>query len=332
MKLTIHEIKQRIDLVEYIGQYVDLKRQGKEFVGLCCFHNDSKPSLQVFRKNGKQRFICPACGSAGDLVDFVSMYNSVSVRDAIKIIMNDSPTTRTAPVKKIIETPDPYADFEPIDLNDNYISVGEKITVWNPKTNKPWIMNPTMVHRYKTGYVVRVMFGDSKITPTVRMCKQLSTGLIGWVAYPFPEENRDFYGELKPFGQVLIVEGEKAADAGAVIFKNTDTSVISWAGGSNAINKTNWTPLKNRNVIGIPDNDQAGHDAMFELSLIIDRMRFIIPTGECKGFDIADRNFTHSELIDWMLNRFGELSPSKRKLERLLENENRINDKSCISG
>ncbi len=320
MKLTIHEIKQRIDLVEYIGQYVDLRRQGKEYAGLCPFHADSKPSFHVYRKKGKQRYQCFVCGAAGDLVDFVSEYNTADYRTAIKIIMGDSPETRTAPVKKIIEQPDPYADFEPLPLGNNLISVGDRLTVWNPKTKRPWIMNPVMVHRYKTGYVARVMFGDDKITPTVRWCRRKSDNLTGWVAYPFADENRDLYGNLKPFGQVIIVEGEKCADAGEEIFAGTDTSVISWAGGTNAINKTNWSVLNGRNVIGIPDADQPGNDAMFELSMIIDRMRFIIPTGEAKGFDIADRNFTHSEIIDWMMDRFGELSPSKQKLERMVAN------------
>ncbi|NDB69248.1 MAG: hypothetical protein EB015_14805, partial [Methylocystaceae bacterium] len=74
-----------------------------------------------------------------------------------------------------------------------------------------------------------------------------------WKAMPSP---RPLYrlNELKnkPNASVIIVEGEKAADAAALVFKNS--AVITSSGGANAASKTDWNPLKGRRVRIWPDN------------------------------------------------------------------------------
>lgn len=74
-----------------------------------------------------------------------------------------------------------------------------------------------------------------------------------WMAFPEP---RPLYGldRLKPNGPVLIVEGEKCADAGHSVLADT-LSVLTWPGGATAVGRANWDPLRGREVVIWPDCD-----------------------------------------------------------------------------
>jgi len=77
-------ILQSTDIVEVVQEHVSLARQGKEFVGLCPFHPDHRPSLRVSPK--KQIFKCFACGAGGDVLKFVQMRERVEFREALAIL------------------------------------------------------------------------------------------------------------------------------------------------------------------------------------------------------------------------------------------------------
>ncbi len=47
---TIESVKERVDIVDVVGEHVVLKKKGKEYVGICPFHDDSKPSMSVSQK------------------------------------------------------------------------------------------------------------------------------------------------------------------------------------------------------------------------------------------------------------------------------------------
>ena len=53
---TIESVKERVDIVDVVGEHVVLKKKGKEYVGICPFHDDSKPSMSVIP--GKQFYYC----------------------------------------------------------------------------------------------------------------------------------------------------------------------------------------------------------------------------------------------------------------------------------
>ena len=65
----------------------------------------------------------------------------------------------------------------------------------------------------------------------------------------------------QPQATVLVVEGEKTADAANQIFAGEKIIAVSWMGGCSAVNKTDWTPLMLRELIIWPDNDLAGFQA-----------------------------------------------------------------------
>ncbi len=76
------EIQQANDIVELISEHVSLKKKGREWVGLCPFHDDHRPSMNV--SSTKQIFKCFACGAGGDVFKFVQMRENLSFPQAIE--------------------------------------------------------------------------------------------------------------------------------------------------------------------------------------------------------------------------------------------------------
>ncbi len=79
---TINLVRQKADLVEVVAEKVVLRKQGKNFVGLCPFHNDRKPSFQV--SPSKQIYKCFSCGAGGDVLRFVSQMEHLSFAEAVR--------------------------------------------------------------------------------------------------------------------------------------------------------------------------------------------------------------------------------------------------------
>ncbi len=76
------EIQQANDIVDVISEHVSLKKKGHEMVGVCPFHDDHKPSMNV--SSVKQIFKCFACGAGGDVFKFVQMRENLSFPQAIE--------------------------------------------------------------------------------------------------------------------------------------------------------------------------------------------------------------------------------------------------------
>ncbi len=94
----INQIKENSDIVDIISEYVDLKKAGSSFKGLCPFHNEKTPSFTVDRK--KQLFHCFGCGAGGDVVSFIMQKEGLSYPDSLKylaqkaginLVFNESP-------------------------------------------------------------------------------------------------------------------------------------------------------------------------------------------------------------------------------------------------
>jgi DNA primase len=80
----IQQVAQATDIVELVGQYVALKKRGKEFVGLCPFHDDKHPSLNV--SAAKQIFKCFVCGAGGGVFQWMMMYDKASFPEAVETL------------------------------------------------------------------------------------------------------------------------------------------------------------------------------------------------------------------------------------------------------
>jgi DNA primase len=79
---VLRSIRERADLVEFVGAYVTLKRTGQNAVGLCPFHSEKRPSFTV--SASKQLYHCFGCGAGGDLFAFVMQRESLSFPEAVQ--------------------------------------------------------------------------------------------------------------------------------------------------------------------------------------------------------------------------------------------------------
>ena len=78
---TIEAVKERADIVDVVGEHVVLKKKGREFVGICPFHDDSKPSMTV--SPSKQFYYCFSCGAGGNSIKFLMEFQRQSFGDVV---------------------------------------------------------------------------------------------------------------------------------------------------------------------------------------------------------------------------------------------------------
>ncbi len=78
----IEEIKSRLNIIDIIGKSVKLKKAGRNFKGLCPFHNEKSPSFMV--SPDRQMFHCFGCGKGGSVFDFVMLYSHVDFVEALE--------------------------------------------------------------------------------------------------------------------------------------------------------------------------------------------------------------------------------------------------------
>ncbi|MCB0496460.1 MAG: DNA primase [Cyclobacteriaceae bacterium] len=81
---TIDEIKNRIDIVEVVGDFVSLKRKGQNMWACCPFHNEKTPSFSVSPAKGFYK--CFGCGKAGDAIDFVMEVEKLNYAESLKYL------------------------------------------------------------------------------------------------------------------------------------------------------------------------------------------------------------------------------------------------------
>ena len=81
---NINEIRNSIDIVDVISRYVPLTLRGKNYFGVCPFHDDHSPSMSVSKE--KQIYKCFSCGATGNVFNFVMDYENVSFPEALKIL------------------------------------------------------------------------------------------------------------------------------------------------------------------------------------------------------------------------------------------------------
>src|SRR4030088_703709 len=81
---TAERVKQQADIVRVVGEYVRLKKTGKDFSGLCPFHQEKTPSFTV--SPIKQIFYCFGCGKGGDIFNFVMEMERCDFPDALRLV------------------------------------------------------------------------------------------------------------------------------------------------------------------------------------------------------------------------------------------------------
>ncbi len=102
---TIEQIKNRIDIIDVIGEYVKLKKRGSNYLGLCPFHNEKTPSFTV--SPAKELYKCFGCGKSGNTITFLMEHDKMSYVEALKFLANryniEIEETESTPEQKIVQ-------------------------------------------------------------------------------------------------------------------------------------------------------------------------------------------------------------------------------------
>ena len=81
---VINEIRQKIDIVEVISDYIPLIQKGRNYFGICPFHDDNHPSMSVSRE--KQIYKCFSCGASGNVFNFLMDYEHITFAEALRMM------------------------------------------------------------------------------------------------------------------------------------------------------------------------------------------------------------------------------------------------------
>lgn len=185
-----------------------------------------------------------------------------------------------------------------------------------PQRPKPPTTGAEHTWRYSdTFYVCR--FPGKKIRP-------LSWDGAKWIwkAPPAPRPLFNLDNLITSTVVVLVVEGEKTAEAAVKLFPKA--VVTCWASGCKAINQTDWSILQNRNVILWPDNDDVGLQAMQKLAqkllqLPVSRVHIVANDPAFpQGWDLADATWSTAEASAYVkanLSQHIQYEPAQQKLE-----------------
>lgn len=84
MSTPVEEIKERLNIVDVVQEYVSLKRAGANHKGQCPFHNEKTPSFTV--SEGKQFFHCFGCGKGGDVFTFIELVEGMEFAEALRVL------------------------------------------------------------------------------------------------------------------------------------------------------------------------------------------------------------------------------------------------------
>ena len=88
MATPVEEIKTRLDTVEIVGRDIRLQRAGRNWKGLCPFHDEKTPSFHVFPDRGN--FKCFGCGEGGDIFTYVMHRDGVEFPDALQELAREA--------------------------------------------------------------------------------------------------------------------------------------------------------------------------------------------------------------------------------------------------
>ncbi len=125
---VIEEIIEKNDIVDVVSDYVKINRKGKDYFGLCPFHNEKTPSFSVVPS--KQIYYCFGCGKGGNVLNFISSVENIEYIDAIKmmadraaIILPESSDSKVREnsgyIKKLVEINTEAARFYHAQLLEN---------------------------------------------------------------------------------------------------------------------------------------------------------------------------------------------------------------------
>lgn len=151
----VEEVRQRNDVVDVISSYVNLKRSGSNYVGLCPFHNEKTASFSV--SPGKQMYYCFGCGAGGNVFTFLMEYENLTFVEALEQLAEQA--GMELPAKS-----DSAADKKRRDMRDSILEVNKlaanyffaKLKSDRGKTGYDYLLNrkikPEIIVKFGLGF------------------------------------------------------------------------------------------------------------------------------------------------------------------------------------
>lgn len=305
--LDYKTLKEQNDIVDVVSKHLSLKKRGAEYYGICPFHDDHQTSIQVSRS--KQIFKCFACGAGGDMFDFLQKLGhspKQAMEEVAGIGFTNSGNSQRKSVKRAkmaewtMVLPAPEGQ-----IPNHYIHGAPKLH-WAYRAADGSLI----------GYVCRFdIDGEKEVIPlTYRTDGTRNDWRWKGFDKPRPLYNLDKIA-ANPNATILLVEGEKTADAAQAQLNPEKTVVTTWPGGSMAISHIDWAPIHGRKVIQWPDNDVQGLSAMLHVRHLTAQhfqLTKIIPldTTKPKGWDAADKEWAEGEMRQFLIEHMVEDIPA----------------------
>jgi len=255
-----------IEYVEGLTGLASLKGENPPWMLIACPFCDPdllEKSFQ-FSMNPDGNFVCHTCGRTGtDVISLVRQLHGCS---------NDVEAAKILGGKE-----DPHGDG-PTFLSLIHVDlpkVGETIQLKRHGVGKDglprkdWMFKVCAVYTYRktSGHVDQVVLrtdGTKNGRPAKWFAQLKWDGSDWWTGKheaPTPIYNQHLLHRYPEY-QVLIVEGEKDADAAAKALRKARIVVTTWQGGTSSWTSADWSPLVGRSVVGWPDADETGEEAM----------------------------------------------------------------------
>lgn len=319
-KIDTASLLDRVDIVQVIDRYVPLKKSGAEYEACCPFHTEATPSFKV--SPAKQIYHCFGCGANGDAIKFLQQHQGMTFHEAVQALGGELPAASAAPIPVPARERAARSPWVPV-LPATADAPAPPLA--HIKRGRPEM---TWCYRDASGAVLGYVFrfktpdGGKEVLPLV-WARHADTGAQEWHWMAFPEP-RPLYGldrlAANPGATVLVVEGEKCADAAHAAVP--DLVAVSWPGGGKAVKKVDWAFMAGRKVILwpdcdakrvpvapaereaglsqadkplLPENDQPGIKTMVEVAGIllglgcqVWMMKIPAPGEKPDGWDVAD--------------------------------------------
>lgn len=233
------------------------KLQGHEYVCGDIYGNPGR-SFSVNINTGKWADFAEGQDLAGfDLISLYARIKGIKNSEAYRLLSEQY--TNHNPISSSDNSKDRYKNpkKETKNLAEEYKFIPIPENEYPPEARKP---TNIWSYRNKQGQILFYIYRYDLKDGRKIFCPWSYTDKGSWMKKAW-KDPRPLYNlhllEKRPKNPVLIVEGEKAADAANKI-AGSIYNVITWPGGAKAINKVDWTPLKNKSILIWPDNDEAG--------------------------------------------------------------------------
>lgn len=197
--------------------------------------------------------------------------------------------TATAPKAEYESKPSAASEWEPMPHAPDGCHEPDLNHYKHGKPAATWTYHTAEGHR--VGLICRFELQDgSKEVLPITWCEHVS-GKQSWrwksFAKPRPLYNLPALAKADPTAWVLIVEGEKTAEAASRLLPNL--TCTTWSGGSKAVSLADWSPLAERRVLFWPDADEPGRKCIELIRKQLPNIRIVTPPADvAEGWDLAD--------------------------------------------